>query len=538
MLIRRLPSLTLCLLLTLPAFAQNSRHELIKQKERLQAERDSLALLVGDLRDSLAQTRELIQGLSTAPAEESQPARWYTEGMNEFRFGEPTEKELEHYDLNVPDSVLVQRIEAIHSAIPLTYNDDVRKWIGIFLRKKSFPRMLGLSRYYFPILEEALLSRGLPEELKYMAVIESEFMPTAKSRSGALGLMQFMPKTAIGFGLTWDSFRDDRLDPYKSAESAARMLESYYNRYHDWPMTITAYNYGPGNVDKAIERSVKAGNDPLDYHAARDYFVGRRGVSQEAQEYMGRFVAAVYVFHYYKEHGIQEDPASVPEPLVEFEVRDLLHFQQVCDLVGVPLEVLEQYNPQYYRDIIRGTDDDILRIPESYLHDFVQAEDSVYLHRKDELLGPRVITRTSDGRIIPAETEYKVAKGDNLGKIARQFGVSVSDLKSWNKLKSDNLRIGQVLIVSGYAAGASKGASSAPAKASEKKESKTETKAETKAESKPAEKQPEFTTYKVKKGDTLFKIAQEHGCSVDDLKSWNKLSSNAISIGQKLKIRK
>ena len=529
MMTRRLSALALCLLLAFPALAQNSRHELIKQKERLQAERDSLALLVGDLQDSLARTRELIQDLSATPAEVSQPARWYTEGMNEFRFGEPTEKELEHYDLNVPDSVLVQRIEAIHSAIPLTYNDDVRKWIGIFLRKKSLPRIIGLSRYYFPILEEALLSRGLPEELKYMAVIESEFMPTAKSRSGALGLMQFMPKTAIGFGLTWDSFRDDRLDPYKSAESAARMLESYYNRYQDWPMTITAYNYGPGNVDKAIERSVKAGNDPLDYHAARDYFVGRRGVSQEAQEYMGRFVAAVYVFHYYKQHGIQEDPASVPEPLVEFEVRDLLHFQQVSDLVGVPLEVLEQYNPQYYRDIIRGTDDDILRIPESYLHDYVQAEDSVYLHRKDELLGPRVITRTSDGRIIPAETEYKVAKGDNLGKIARQFGVSVSDLKSWNKLKSDNLRIGQVLIVSGYAAGASKGASSAPAKASG---------SEKKASSDTPKKTEEFTTYKVKKGDTLFKIAQEHGCSVDDLKSWNKLSSNAISIGQKLKIRK
>ncbi|MDT3365773.1 MAG: LysM peptidoglycan-binding domain-containing protein, partial [Bacteroidota bacterium] len=148
-----------------------------------------------------------------------------------------------------------------------------------------------------------------------------------------------------------------------------------------------------------------------------------------------------------------------------------------------------------------------------------------------------------DGRIVPAETEYKVIKGDNLGKMARQFGVSVSDLRSWNKLKNDNLRIGQVLIVSGYAAGASKGASSAPAKAAEKKESKkeepkAETKTESKSESKPAEKQAEFITYKVKKGDTLFGIAREHGCSVDDLKSWNNLSSNALSIGQKLKIRK
>ena len=522
---RRLPALLLGLLMTLPLCAQTSRHQLTKENRQLHAERDSLQQLVEDLRDSLMQTRELVSGLAlglgTPVEEHAGPAQWYTEGMNEFRFGEPTQKELEHYSLDVPDSVLVRRIAAIRSAVPLTYNDDVRKWIGIFLKKKSLPRMIGLSRYYFPILEEALLSRGLPEELKYMAVIESEFIPTAKSRSGALGLMQFMPKTAIGFGLTWDSFRDDRLDPFKSAETAARMLESYYKRYNDWPMTITAYNFGPGNVDKAIERSVKAGNDPLDYHSAREYFYGRKGLSQEAREYMGRFVAAAYVFTYYREHGIREDPASVPEPLVEFEVNDLLHFQQVSDLVGVPVEVLEQFNPQYYRDIIRGEEGDIIRIPESYLRDYVQAEDSLYLHRKDELLGPRVIVRTDDGKIVPAETEYTVRKGDNLGKIAAEFGVKVSDLRSWNKLKSDNLRIGQKLLVSGYAAGASSGAS---------------TSASSSSTSSP--KAEEFTTYKVKKGDTLFGIARDNGCTVDELKQWNSLHSNSLSVGQKLKIRK
>ena len=184
-----------------------------------------------------------------------------------------------------------------------------------------------------------------------------------------------------------------------------------------------------------------------------------------------------------------------------------------------------------------------------------------------------MITRTSDGRIIPAETEYKVVKGDNLGKIARQFGVSVSDLRSWNKLKNDNLRIGQVLIVSGYAAGASKGAASAPKASSSgskekkqeakkeepkkeeakeekedevkeegKEEVKEEAKEEKKEEAKPEKKQEpkkdEYITYKVKKGDTLYKIARDHGCSVDDLKSWNKLTSNNLSVGQKLKIRK
>lgn len=512
------------LLLTVPSRAQSSRHELHRQNQRLTEENDSLRLLVRDLEDSLAAARQLASELALHRSEPGKSAQWYTNGINDFHFGPVAEQELEQFSLEVPDSVLVERLEALHCAVPLTYNDDVRKWIGIFLRKKSLPRMIGLSRYYFPILEEALLTRGLPEELKYLAVIESEFIPTAKSRSGALGLMQFMPKTAKGFGLTWDSFRDDRLDPYKSAAGAADVLAAYYRRYEDWPLAISAYNFGPGNIDKAMERAIRDGHG-TDYHSAREYFFGRMGkgpLSVEAREYMGRFVAAVYVFHYYQEHGIEEDPAAVPEELVEFEVKDLLHFQQVSDLVGVPVEVLEQFNPQYYRDIIRGDSTDILRIPASYLHDYVQVEDSLYLHKKDEYLGPRVITRTDDGRIIPAATEYTVQQGDNLGKISRKFGVSVSQLKEWNHLKSDHLRIGQRLIVNGLAAEAAKKSTSSSSSSS----------------SGSGQKADEFTTYKVKSGDTLFKIAKAHGVSVDQLKKWNSLKSDNVKVGQKLKIKK
>jgi len=437
----------LALLAGTALFAQNggSRKELREQNQRLLRERDSMERLIGQLRDSLAASP-----LSPAlEAETPLQARWYTEGMAEFPLRTEAKDSLERYTLDVPDSVLVARIAAIRSAVPLTYNDDVRKWIGIYLRKASLPRMIGLSQYYFPILAETFLSYGLPEELKYLAVVESEFKPTARSRKGAQGLMQFMPATARQYGLVWDSFRDDRLDPFKAADAAARLLADNYARFKDWPLAITAYNFGPGNVQAALERADRQGQG-ADYHSARDNFYGSKGrgkLSTEAREYMGKFVAAAYVFHYYPQHGIVPEEALAPEDFMEFEVTDLLHFQQVSELVGIPVETLAQFNPQYYRQIIRGTEGDVLRIPATYLSAYIAVEDSLYLHRKDELLGPRVITRTASGEIIPAESEYTVKKGDNLSKIARQFGVSVDDLKRWNKLKNNNIRIGQKLTV-------------------------------------------------------------------------------------------
>ena len=423
-----------------------TRRELVEQNRRLTRERDSMERLIRELRDSL----QRIPAAPAASEEEPLPARWYTEGMDAFPLAtEAADTSFGTYSLDVPDSVLIARIADIRSAVPLTYNDDVRKWIGIYLRKKSLPKMIGLSKYYFPILEETFLSYGLPEELKYIAVVESEFKPTARSRKGAQGLMQFMPGTAKQYDLVWDSFRDDRLDPFKAADAAARLLADNYKRFQDWPLAITAYDFGPGNVQAALERSIKRG-EGTDYHSARQHFFGSKGkgrLSNEAREYMGKFVAAAYVFNYYPQHGIVAEEAPSPADIQEFEVTDLLHFQQVSELIGVPMEVLEEYNPQYYRQIIRGKDGDLLRIPTAYLSDYVALEDSVYLHRKDELLGPRVITRTASGEIVPVESEYTVKKGDSLYKIARQYGVKVEELKSWNKLKNNNLRIGQKLII-------------------------------------------------------------------------------------------
>lgn len=449
-----LASLLLSLLcVCTPIHAQNTtRRELLHEDERLSRQSDSLRRVIAALQDSLTAARMAAAEAEQQMPEAREPARWYTDGMDAFRFEDPdsTEmKKLEALSIDVPDSVFIERIAAIRSAVPLTYNDDVRKWIGIYLRKKSLPQMIGYSKYYFPILEEAFLSRGLPEELKYLAVVESEFKPTAKSRKGAQGLMQFMPATAKQYGLVWDSFKDDRLDPFKAADAAARLLSDNYRRFQDWPLAITAYDFGPGNVQAALERSNLRGHGS-DYHSAREHFFGSKGrgrLSTEAREYMGKFVAAAYVFHYYPQHGIVADDTVAPTEMVEFEIRDLLHFQQVSELVGVPVETLERFNPQYYRQIIRGTDGDILRIPAEYISDFVAVEDSVYLHRKDELLGPRVITRTASGEIIPAESEYTVKKGDTLSKIARQYGVKVDEIKRWNKLKNNNLRIGQKLII-------------------------------------------------------------------------------------------
>ena len=493
-----------------------TRRDLLHENEKLAHQADSLQRVIAALQDSLSAAKSALEE-AQMPAAEEQAAQWYTEQMSAFPLeddGSEEGSDLERLSLDVPDSVYVERIAAIRSAIPLTYNDDVRRWIGIYLRKKSLPQLIGLSRYYFPILEEAFLSYGLPEELKYLAVVESEFKPTAKSHKGAQGLMQFMPGTAKQYGLVWDSFRDDRLDPFKAADAAARLLADNYRRFQDWPLAITAYDFGPGNVQAALERANLLGQGQ-DYHSAREHFFGSMGrgkLSQEAREYMGKFVAAAYVFHYYPQHGIVADEAVAPTEMVEFEVTDLLHFQQVSDLVGVPIETLQRYNPQYYRQIIRGRDGDVLRIPSEYIGDFVAMEDSVYLHKRDELLGPRVIIRTASGEVLPAETTYTVVRGDNLSKIAHKFGVKIDDIKRWNKLKNNNLRIGQVLIING----------AAPQSGSSGSSSSKET----------------YINYTVKSGDTLSKIARNHKVTVANLKKWNSLTSDNLKPGQVLKIRK
>ena len=412
------------------------------------------------------------------------------------------------FQSNVPDEVYIERIRQMNSFITLPYNDIVKNYIILYSEKMptKMANILGLSKYYMPIFEEILNRYDMPEELKAMAVIESALNPRAVSRAGAKGMWQFMYATAKLYGLHIDSFVDERLDPVKSAEAAAQYLQDSYEIFGDWNLAIASYNCGAGNVNKAIRRS----------GGKRAFWDIYPYLPRETRGYVPAFVGALYAMNYYKEHGIKPEAVEMPAHVDTFKINKMLHLKQVSDLTGAPLEELKNLNPQYSHNIIPGNSKEyILRLPYSYTNAFIDNEDSLYRHKADEYFNPVTLKKIQDGadgeRVV-----YRVKSGDYLGRIASRHRCTVAQIKRWNNLTSNNIRVGQTLVI--YRGG------SAPASSSS---SSSSTAKSTQA---PAN----ATTYTVKSGDVLGKIAERHGCTVAQLKSWNNLTSNNIRVGQKL----
>ena len=421
------------------------------------------------------------------------------------------------FQSNVPDEVYIERIRKMNSFIQLPYNEIVRNYIILYSEKmpSRIGNILGLCEYYMPIFEEVLNKYDMPEELKAMAVIESALNPTATSRVGAKGMWQFMYSTGKSYGLHIDSFVDERMDPVKSADAAARYMMDAYEIFGDWNLAIASYNCGPGNVNKVIRRS-----------GSRAFWDLYPFLPRETRGYVPAFVGALYTMKYYKEHGIRPEGVEMPIHVDTFKINKMLHLKQVSELTGAPLDELRNLNPQYRHEIIPGNDREyILRIPYVYSNAFIDNEDSLYRHKADIYFNPVTIKKIKDGgdgeRIV-----YRVKSGDYLGRIASRHRCTVAQIKRWNNLKSNNIRVGQRLII--YRGGVSSSSSSSASSASAK-QSGTTTQASAQA---PAN----TTTYTVKSGDVLGKIAERHGCTVAQLKAWNGLTSNNIRVGQKLKV--
>lgn len=343
------------------------------------------------------------------------------------------------YTSSVPDSVFVQRLSDIKSFIPLTFNDVVKNYIILYSEKmpEKMGRVIGLGNYYFPIFQETFNRYDIPEELRAMAVIESMLKFDAVSRVGAKGMWQFMYQTAKKYGLVINSFVDERLDPVKAVDAAARYLSDSYAIFGDWQLAIASYNCGPGNVSKAMKRSGKT--DIWDIY----YFLPR-----ETRGYVPAFTGALYALNYYKEHGIRAEQLDFPAQVDTFHIHKMLHFKQVSELAGVPLETIKMLNPQYTHEIIPGSEKEswILRLPAHYTADYIAVEDSVHLYKADTLLSPVVIKKIKDGG-DGQRIAYKVKSGDTLGGIAKRYGCTVKQIQNWNHLKGTTIRIGQTLSI-------------------------------------------------------------------------------------------
>lgn len=350
--------------------------------------------------------------------------------------------------ITLTEEEMRKKLSALPCVIEMPYNTIVRRYIEMYLgRPKQLAALKRLSEYYFPYFEDQLTSRGLPQELKYLAVIESALNSNIYSRVGAAGLWQFMPSTGKHYGLEVNSLIDERLDPYKSTVAACRMLRSLYRVYGDWNLAIASYNCGPGNVNRAIHRS----------NGKKDFWEIYPWLPAETRGYLPCFIAATFVLSYADEFGIcpedlvEENKLTHKQQLMSLLVDTVMtdrrqHLKQAADVVGIPLEELRKLNPQYMKDIIPGGKPYPLVLPIELVGAYIDLQDTIVKYMADSLINNRR-EEIQQARVTPSERTHKVKKGDTLGGIAKRYHCTVKQLQTWNGLKGTNIRIGQVLKI-------------------------------------------------------------------------------------------
>lgn len=424
----------------------------------------------------------------------------------------------------VSDEEYIKRLRALPNVIEMPYNSIIKSYIEMYIRKhKLVESMLAMCGYYMPIFEEALEKEGLPIELKFLPVIESALNPKAYSRVGAAGLWQFMPRTAKGIGLEVNSLVDERLDPYRSSTKAAKYLKELYSTYHDWNLAIASYNCGPGNVNKAIRRA----------GGATDFWAIYPFLPAETRGYVPAFIAANYIMTYYTLHDIK--PALTKRPLIvdTVKVNKRVHLQQISDVLDIPLDEIKALNPQYRKNVIPGHIHPYnLALPSQQIYCYIMSEDSIVAHNFEKYAVRDKVEPSDYSSASSANGElrvkyHKVRRGENLGIIARRYGVSVSGLKKMNHLKSSRIRVGQQLKIRTYVPVSTKSSS-------KKSETNSRSYSDEVRNSRDIQDGPNY--HVVRKGESLGKIAQKYHTTISNIQQLNNLKGTNIRAGQKLKI--
>lgn len=343
------------------------------------------------------------------------------------------------------DSIYIRRLQKLPNEMEMPFNREVKSFIEMYLRKRrQVSYMVGLGNtYYFKMFEETLAKYGVPMELCYLPVIESALNAHAVSSAGAAGLWQFMVTTGRLYGLEVNSLVDERMDPLKSTDAAARYLRDLYKIYGDWHLVIAAYNCGPGNIAKAMRRS---GKDT--YWGIYPY------LPKETRGYVPIFIAANYVMNYYNEHNICPAKSIYKYAVDTVMISDRVHLRQIADVAQIPYEELQFLNPQYKKGIIPGNIKPYpLILPLANINAYALNRDSI-LNYMPELSNrlEQVTAGNSSGNTKASSDNgnciyYKVRKGDTLSSIARNKRTTVAKLQKWNNLRSTTIRVGQTLKI-------------------------------------------------------------------------------------------
>lgn len=459
--------------------------------------------------------------------------RWMQELLNQDLF-QQMEQDIHQipsdayssYDL--PTDTLKRRLNRLSekSVFKIEYSQVLESIIKSFLqnRRSSFERLMALSEYYFPMFEEVLMKHNVPVELKYLAIVESALNPKARSRVGATGLWQFMYPTGRQYNLEINSFIDQRSDPIKSTNAAAKYLSELYTTFGNWELALASYNYGPGNVSKAIRRA----NGQTNYWKLRKY------LPKETQAYVPYFFATMYVYEYYKEHQIHPKRAAIPYIQTDtIQLKAAISLDNISKIMDISSQEVALLNPMYQREVIPYYEGAkfYIRLQKEDLGRFVSNEDKIYTYldyekkykqsqeAKIEALEKIEGQRFEENAIVRSKSRtrtHKVRRGETLSSIASKYGLSVGQLKKQNRLKRNSVQVGQRLKITTQ--------SKEVVSSSRKKEK---------------DKNSSPKHYVVRKGDTLGSIARKFkGLTVAKLIKWNKLkSSKSIKPGMKLRIK-
>ena len=404
--------------------------------------------------------------------------------MSKTYLGKPGDCEMTNENPTYPREVYIERLQRIPSVMELAYNGIVQRFIDRYSGRLrySVSYMLGALNFYLPIFEEALEAYQLPLELKYLPVIESALNPKAVSRAGAGGLWQFMPATAKQYGLTINSLVDERRDPVKSSYAAAHLLSDFYRIFGDWNLVIAAYNCGPQNIKKAIQRHRAAKGRTEDETITaedKDYWQLYPYLPAETRGYVPAFIAANYIMTYYCEHNICPMTTTLPMQTDTVVVTKNVHLGQIAGALGIDIEQLRALNPEYRHDVVPGlTKASAIKMTVADVGNFIDHEDSVYNYRATEYLTKRAVADVNDdvptfsrsrrsaynhrngrrGRNArnargarasrnSGGTSVTVRKGQTLSEIAKRNGTTVAKLKQLNGIKGSNIQAGKKLRV-------------------------------------------------------------------------------------------
>ncbi len=488
----------------------------------------------------------------------------YIQRLNFASAGSVKDNSFKPYEIPVyADDIYSKRIQKIQTPIPLAFNSQVKEYIDLYsVRKRGLTeRVMGLANLYFPMYEQVLDQQGLPLEFKYLSIVESALNPMAVSRCGATGLWQFMYGTGKLYNLKVNSFIDERKDPLKSTTAACQYFKNMYDIYHDWLLVIAAYNCGAGNVNKAIARS----GGKTNFWDISPY------LPRETRGYVPAFIAVTYLMNYPSEHNL----TAVPPVISYFEadtvmVDQKISLREIADATGLPVDLLSYLNPVYKKGIIPDGDESYaLRLPSNKINTYLTNLENIF--KSSEPDATAMVTEEDGSPIDPTTYVSKVVKkyhtvkrGEHLSTIANRYCCTSTDIKRWNKLRSTKIHSGQKLLVfvtskqkvePRAAVETTTSVLTALNKTSKKEDSSaTVTKTDGTSDSvvsksdskitgsvsprtKTSIQNSKFVYHIVQPGDTLWNIAKRYeGVTVEELKSINRLSSNQLKPGTKLKV--